>query len=164
MRHTSRLLLSLSALGVAQVAEAQSFGLADTDRIAILHAVGAQIYVCRPEQDGELAWKFTEPVAALYDQARSTGRHYAGPTWELANGAIVRAKVVAQAPPAAAGDIPHLMLAVTSANGEGIGTAKAVLRINTRGGTPPAGCSEPGALLSVPYAADYAFYANGSQD
>jgi hypothetical protein len=33
--------------------------------VATLHAEGAQIYECKPGNDGKLAWVFREPIATL---------------------------------------------------------------------------------------------------
>ena len=50
--------------------------------VATFHAVGAQIYECKPGNDGKLAWVFREPIATLLLDDKTVGRHYAGPTWE----------------------------------------------------------------------------------
>ncbi|MDX2203797.1 MAG: DUF3455 domain-containing protein [Hyphomicrobiaceae bacterium] len=165
MRWLARSAACAAALGLtAAGAAASSFGLADADRIAVLHAEGAQIYECRRVDGDQHRWALKEPVAALYDAAGSAGRHTAGPTWELADGTVLRARVVAKSPPAAQGAIPHLMLAVTSSSGVGLARARFILRLNTRGGVAPPACSQAGALLSVAYSADYAFYAQSLQD
>jgi Protein of unknown function (DUF3455) len=31
-----------------------------------VHAVGAQIYECKPDSSGNLTWQFREPIAALF--------------------------------------------------------------------------------------------------
>lgn len=136
----------------------ETFGLADADRIAVFHAQGAQIYQCLQENGGSLHWKFKEPIASLFDAGKSVGRHYAGPSWEFVDGTVVRAKATAQSPSHAENSIPHLILSVTFSKGTDIAEAKSILRVNTKGGVAPARCSEPGAFLSVPYSADYAFY------
>ena len=45
---------------------AESFGLQESDRIAVFHAEGAQIYECATQADGALGWRFKEPVASLF--------------------------------------------------------------------------------------------------
>ena len=48
--------------------------------------------------DGKLAWAFREPIATLFQDGKTVGRHYAGPTWELSDGSAVVGKVAASAP------------------------------------------------------------------
>lgn len=142
----------------AEAEAGETFGLPDADRIAMFHAEGAQIYQCQQETGGSLHWKFKEPIASLFDAGKTVGRHYAGPSWELVDGTVVRAKATAQSPSHTENSIPHLILSVTFSKGTDIAEAKSILRINTKGGVAPARCSELGAFLSVPYSADYAFY------
>jgi opacity protein-like surface antigen len=123
-----------------------------------LHAVGAQIYRCEPNDKGELAWKFREPVATLLYAGKTVGRHYAGPTWEHTDGSLVRGKVAESKPGKTPDDIPELVLAVTEHRGSGVleRTSK-VLRVNTKGGVAAGSCAKEGAALSQPYEADYIF-------
>ena len=160
MTRPATLLLCASALVIsaATARAADTFGLQDSDRVAVYHAQGAQIYECRKEPDGALRWAFKEPVAALFEERTPVGVHARGPSWSFSDGSELKAKVVAQAPAASAEDIPHLMLSVTSAQGTSIALARTILRVNTKGGRAPAACHDAGKLLSVPYAADYVFY------
>ena len=104
-------------------------------------------------------WQFREPVATLLVAGKTVGRHYAGPTWEMSDGGAVSAKAVARAPGASANDIPLLKLEVTARHGTGkLGNVTTIQRLNTQGGTADAACDSSGALLSVPYTADYVFY------
>ena len=57
--------------------------------VVTLHAVGAQIYDCKVDPDGKLAWQFREPIAALLMNDKTVGRHYAGPSWDLADGSRI---------------------------------------------------------------------------
>ncbi len=126
--------------------------------VARLHAQGAQIYACNPDQAGQLAWQFREPVATLLDGNKTVGRHYAGPRWELADGSVLEARVSSRAPGATPQDIPLLKLEVTTSRGSGSLTGVTTIqRIETRGGVAEGACPADGALLSVPYAADYVF-------
>jgi len=56
--------------------------------IATLHAEGAQVYECKLDPSksqsgaGTLTWQFREPIAALFVDGKSIGRHYAGPNWD----------------------------------------------------------------------------------
>jgi hypothetical protein len=48
---------------------------------------------------------------------------------------------------------------VTSRRGGGqLGSVTTIQRLNTKGGVASGSCEQLGAFLSVPYAADYAFY------
>ena len=84
------------------------------------------------------------------------------PALELDDGSVVGAKAVGRAPGATAQDIPLLKLEVTSHRGAGrLTDVTTVLRLDTRGGNAEGSCPSAGALLSVPYFADYAFYQKG---
>jgi hypothetical protein len=122
------------------------------------HAEGAQIYQCKPDPDGRLAWQLREPIATLLLEGKTVGRHYAGPRWEHVDGSVVQAKVVGMAPGATANDIPWLELNVTLRLGQGVfSDVTSIRRINTEGGTAPGQCGTADAFLSVPYHADYVF-------
>ncbi len=108
---------------------------------------------------GKLVWQFREPVATLFIDGKTVGRHYAGPIWEMADGSMVRGKVVAQATGADPDDIPLLKMNATPLGGPGqLNRITTVLRLNTRGGRINSSCNSSGSFLSVPYSADYAFY------
>jgi Protein of unknown function (DUF3455) len=127
-----------------------------------IHAEGAQIYECKADTGGKLAWQFREPIAALMIDGRTVGRHFAGPSWELADGSATTGKVAGRAPGASAKDIPLLKLEVTSQRGAGQLTgASSIQRINTRGGMTEGACEQGGTLLSIPYSADYVFLRKG---
>jgi hypothetical protein len=127
--------------------------------VATIHAQGAQVYECKADASGALVWQFREPVATLLSNGKTLGRHYAGPTWELADGSAVVAKVAASAPGASPTDIPLLKLAVVSHKGSGLlAGVDSIQRLNTKGGVAKGPCDAAGAFLSVPYSADYAFY------
>jgi hypothetical protein len=126
--------------------------------VATMHAQGAQVYECKAGVSGTLAWQFREPVATLVENGVTIGRHYAGPSWELADGSMIAGKVVARAPGMGATDIPLLKLEVTSRRGSGrLSEITTIQRINTKGGMAADVCEKAGTLLSVPYSADYAF-------
>ena len=127
--------------------------------VATVHAEGAQVYECKADASGQLAWQFREPIATLLEGGKTVGRHYAGPHWELADGSVVAGKAVGRAPGATAQDIPLLKLETTSRRGNGqLTDVTTILRLNTKGGAAEGPCPTAGALLSVPYSADYAFY------
>jgi Protein of unknown function (DUF3455) len=127
-----------------------------------IHAEGAQIYDCKVDAAGKLTWQFREPIAALLIGGKTVGRHYAGPSWELADGSFVNAKVAGRAPGAGAKDIPLLKLEITSQRGTGELTgASTIQRINTKGGMAEGVCDRAGTFLAVPYSADYVFFRKG---
>lgn len=124
--------------------------------VATLHAVGAQVYECRAGVSGVLMWQFREPVATLVENGMTVGRHYAGPSWELADGSVIVAKAVGYAPGAGPNDIPLLKLEVADRRGAGrLSEIATIQRLNTAGGVAEGACEAAGSALSVPYTADY---------
>jgi len=127
-----------------------------------LHAEGAQVYECKSGGDGTLTWAFREPIATLFQDGKTVGRHYAGPNWEFSDGSAVVGQVAATAPGQVAMDIPWLKLTVTSRRGNGVlSPATTVQRINTVGGKVNGACYKAGTYESVPYSADYVFLRKG---
>jgi len=153
-------LLTIALVSAAASAEIpDAIAVPGETLVVRLHAEGAQVYECKADASGKLAWQFREPIATLIEGGKTVGRHYAGPRWELSDGSIVGAKAVGKAPGATAQDIPQLKLEVTSHAGNGrLSGVTTVLRLDTRGGNAEGGCPSADALLSVPYFADYAFY------
>jgi hypothetical protein len=128
---------------------------------------GVQIYVCeaRADQPGRYDWRFVSPEADLFDaQGAKIGRHYAGPTWEGADGGKVVGELRAKAPSPDPSAIDWLLLTAKSANGAGVlGRTRYVRRIDTAGGKAPAdGCSagHVGEGARVSYSAMYEFYSS----
>jgi hypothetical protein len=162
------LLLTAAALIVAdpQRAAAQTtpvsapaaFDVADRAAIMVVHATGAQIYECKVDASGATNWVFREPIATLIRDGGTMGHHYVGPTWELADGEVVRGKQSSAAPGATPSDLALLKLDVSEYRGNGaLKDAKLVLRLNTRGGVLKGECLKVGELRAEPYSADYAF-------
>jgi hypothetical protein len=157
----------LASLLIAVVTLAPTFAsyaqmpaaIAATGAIVLtLHAEGAQVYECKADASGKLAWVFREPIATLLADGKTVGRHYAGPNWEYSDGSAVTGKVTGNAPGATAKDIPWLKLDVVSQRGSGALTGiTTVQRINTAGGKLQGTCGKPGAYQSAPYSADYVF-------
>jgi hypothetical protein len=147
-----------ASLACAEVPEA--IAAKGATLVSTVHAQGAQVYECKADASGKLAWQFREPVATLLRDGKTVGRHYAGPSWELADGSAVVAKVAGRADGATRTAIPLLKLDVVSRRGSGdLAAVTTIQRINTRGGVADGACETAGAFLSVPYSADYAFYA-----
>jgi Protein of unknown function (DUF3455) len=155
-------LLSAAALTVlvtaqaAEVPEAVASGA--KSEIMKLHAEGVQIYECKAEAGKAAAWTFREPLAVLMKDGATVGRHYGGPSWELASGGAVAGKVDGQAPSSGPGDIKLLRLNVTERRGEGeLAKASMIQRLDTRGGAFAGACETVGALHLELYSAEYVF-------
>jgi hypothetical protein len=130
--------------------------------VLTLHAEGAQVYECKAGADGKHAWVFREPIATLFLDGKTVGRHYAGPSWEHSDGSAVAGKAVGNAPGATPNDIPWLKLEVVSHRGSGIlSGVTTVLRINTKGGKLDGACDSAGTFQNAPYSADYVFLRKG---
>jgi Protein of unknown function (DUF3455) len=158
----SLLLLGTALTGPADAAETSipdAIVAAGEKPVLTLHAEGAQVYECKTGADGKLAWSFREPIASLFEDGKTIGRHYAGPSWEHQDGSIVGGRVQGTAIGATDNDIPWLKLAVVShRGGKGIlSEVTTVQRINTSGGKLEGACDAAGQYRSVAYAADYVF-------
>jgi hypothetical protein len=134
--------------------------------IAKFHATGAQVYKCGATE-GKFGWALARPDAVLHDASGAVvGTHGAGPTWTAKDGSAVVGAKVEQAPAPAPGAVPWLLLRATSTSGAGLFTAVTfVQRIDTQGGTAPAGgcdASHLGSETKASYSADYYFYAGGA--
>lgn len=126
--------------------------------VVTLHAEGAQVYECKADADGKLAWAFREPIATLILDSKTVGRHYAGPNWDHVDGSGVTGRVVGNAPGKTANDIAWLKLEVTAHRGGGIlASVTTIQRVNTAGGVMSGTCDQASAFHSAPYAADYVF-------
>ncbi len=152
----------LAACATGREAPPPELQPADAGRvIATLRATGVQVYQCNRDQNNQLMWSFRAPEASLFDvYGHPAGKHYAGPTWEAADGSKVTGKVLRQAAnPREADSIPLLLLQATSTGGPGLlSTARYVQRLNTQGGVAlPQACSQEGVENRMPYRADYVF-------
>ena len=131
--------------------------------VATFHAEGAQVYDCKADASGKLAWQFREPIATLLRDGSTAGRHYAGPNWEASDGSVVTGKAAANSPGATPADIPWLKLDVVARRGNGVlSGVTTVQRINTRGGVVGGACDKAGSFSSAPYSADHVFLRKGS--
>lgn len=130
--------------------------------VVTLHAEGAQVYECKADASGKLGWVFREPIATLFSDGKTVGRHYAGPNWETSDGSAVTGKASGNAPGTTPKDIPWLKLEVTAQRGSGIlSGVTTVQRINTQGGKLDGACDKTGSYQSAPYSADYVFLRKG---
>jgi hypothetical protein len=131
------------------------------------HATGAQIYTCKPATDGTQQWTLKAPDADLHDKKGAViGHHFAGPTWQHADGSQVTGKASAHADSPGADSIPWLLVAATGHTGDGVfAKVSSIQRLNTKGGKPPAAAqcdaSKSGTDVKSAYSADYYFYAPG---
>lgn len=129
-----------------------------------LHAAGVQVYECRSaDASARPDWAFVAPEADLYDAGgQRVGRHFAGPTWEAADGSRVTATVTARLPARSPDSIPELKLAARSDSAKGaFAGVTAIERVDTVGGAAPhEGCTAAttGTRVRVPYAARYVFF------
>lgn len=124
----------------------------------LLRAVGSgdQVYGC---VNG--SWVLNAPDAKLFNEEGAViGRHFAGPTWQLNDGSLVKGKAVAKkvAPDATA--VPWLLLEAVGGTGK-LGAVRFIQRTATRGGNAPDGGCSQGATRRVPYTATYSFYEAG---
>jgi hypothetical protein len=149
---------ALLPLSVAYAGMSDSISAPGEAVVAKLHAEGAQLYACKANAAGQLTWQFREPVATLLDGDKTVGRHYAGPQWEMSDGSALEARVSARSTGATPQDIPLLKLDVSSRRGTGLlSDVTTIQRINTKGGVAEGPCTSAGAMMSVPYSADYVF-------
>jgi Protein of unknown function (DUF3455) len=155
---SAALLLGLSVGAMAEDKPLPAAIAAPGETVVLaVHAVGLQLYECKPGADGKLAWAFTAPQATLTADGKVVGKHGAGPTWELLDGSGIIAKAVANAPGATENDIPWLKLEVTSHKGAGqLDGVTTVQRINTKGGVLKGACDRARGE-GMPYEADYLF-------
>jgi hypothetical protein len=130
------------------------------------HATGVQIYACQPAKDdaARLEWALQGPEATLFDaDGQAIGRHFAGPSWETADGSRVVGELRAKDPGPDPDAVPWLLLAAKTNTGSGaLSTVAWVQRRETSGGrAPAAGCDaeHSGTALRVPYQANYYFYS-----
>lgn len=116
---------------------------------------GAQVYGC---SDGH--WILKGPDAQLLDEhGQVIGKHFAGPTWQLADGSGIQGKMIAtQASPDSAA-VPWLLLQTTpgSASGRFAGV-QYIRRSDTHGGVAGSEACTSGEKR-VPYTAKYSFYS-----
>lgn len=162
-----RAITALSALLPAVLISAANAGettipdalIAPGEKLVLtLHAEGAQVYECKTDKDGKLAWTFREPIATLMENGKTIGRHYAGPNWEHQDGSVVTGRVVGTAIGASESDIPWLKLSAVGHRGDGIlANITTVQRVNTQGGALSGACDTAGLYRSIGYAADYVF-------
>lgn len=123
---------------------------------------GVQIYTCKPAAT-TYAWTLKAPEATLSDtKGNVIGKHFAGPSWQAADGSTVVGEALNASPSPDAAAIPWIVLHAKSHAGNGVMTNIAyVVRTRTEGGVAPVtGCdaSHADAEVRVPYSAVYLFF------
>jgi outer membrane protein assembly factor BamB len=147
-------------MAFASVADAQG----PAAKPAAIEAVGkgVQIYICKAS-NGAYAWSLKAPDARLQDaKGNFVAKHFAGPSWQAADGSIVVGASVNASPSPDAGAIPWLVLQAKSHSGSGeMADVQYIVRTRTEGGVAPsAGCDAKhvGGEVRVPYNAIYLFF------
>jgi hypothetical protein len=127
----------------------------------VAHATGTQNYTCQASG----AWSKATPEAILVDDdGTPIIHHFGGPTWQdLEDGSMVTGVVVASRPSPDPNAIPWLLLQATPAtpgDGRNLSNITYIQRKHTTGGLAPAvPCGAVGTMASVPYTANYSFFA-----
>jgi len=119
---------------------------------------GFQIYVCTDTHAG-LKWSLKAPDANLLDSSGKTiGRHFAGPTWSLADGSQVQGELIASKPAPEVNSVPWLLLqAKVGTATDRLANIKFIRRTETHGGVAPeSGCQssrDADKIVRIPYTA-----------
>jgi len=164
MRRTHhRLILSATLFATAATAQNSTTPPPTQHPILTVTGKGAQIYTCQAKaaEPSAFEWVLKAPEAELFDvSGAKIGRHFAGPTWESADGSRVVGEVMQRSP--VPGAIPWLLLRAKSNEGSGtLAGAKYIQRLDTKGGVAPSsGCDaeHAGAEARVDYSAAYDFW------
>jgi Protein of unknown function (DUF3455) len=154
---------TLSHSSAAQQLPPQLQPPANEQLLLQVHAKGDQVYICQ-EGVTQFVWTLKAPDAQLFDKdGKPFGKHFAGPSWQAADGSRVTGKAVANVPSPDSDSIPWLLATIVSHDGSGVlSRATTIRRLNTKGGKAPAsGCdaAHAGQEIRSPYSADYLFYA-----
>ncbi|WP_329118765.1 CHRD domain-containing protein [Streptomyces sp. NBC_01465] len=121
---------------------------------------GRQIYECKKGDDGKFAFLQRDVRATLGGNIQHffTAPNSGTPAWRAQDRSAVTGAVITKTPN---GDrnIPELDLRATQAGRGGglLSRTGEIFRLNTVGGVAPAGACSPGAVVGVPYFADYVF-------
>jgi Protein of unknown function (DUF3455) len=127
-------------------------------------ATGVQIYTSTADGGAAPKWVFEAPLAELKG-SKGVIHHYAGPSWEGADGSKVTrdtdTPVTTVPAPQTSTDIPWLLVKVKADPAAGVlSKVVYVQRISTQGGVAPGNApTRVGTKVGVPYTATYVFYA-----
>jgi hypothetical protein len=131
--------------------------------------IGSQVYECKADASGALAWTFRAPIALLFaDDHSLLVAHFggvdvglpAGVYWQsVIDGSRVHGGNAVAVPNP--GQIPLLRLEGVDHAGRGVlANVSFIQRLDTVGGVGPTGrCPRAGLRRFVPYTATYVFYA-----
>jgi Protein of unknown function (DUF3455) len=128
-------------------------------------ATGVQIYTSTADGGAAPKWVFEAPLAELKGSKGAAIHHYAGPSWEAADGSKVTrdmdTPVTTVPAQRASADIPWLLVKVKADPAAGVlNKVVYVQRISTQGGVAPGNPPiRVGTKVGVPYTATYVFYA-----
>ncbi|QCX78472.1 CHRD domain protein [Streptomyces sp. YIM 121038] len=121
---------------------------------------GEQIYQCAKRPDGTYAFAQRDVRATLGGRIAHdfVAPNSGTPRWRAPDRSAVTGKLISKTPNGAK-NIPELDLRAEQAGRHTglLAHTVEILRLNTVGGVQPAGACRPGAIASVPYAADYVF-------
>ncbi|MCG7202871.1 CHRD domain-containing protein [Streptomyces arenae] len=121
---------------------------------------GRQIYECKAAGNGGYAFAQRDVSAKLGGGIRHSfvAPNSGTPQWVAPDGSAVTGAVLSKTPNGT-GNIPELDLRATpSGKKHGLlAHTGEILRLNTVGGVAPTGACTPGAVVGVPYRADYVF-------
>jgi Protein of unknown function (DUF3455) len=132
-----------------------------TNKVFLIgHGVGVQTYTCNGS-----VWSSAVPRANLYDDnGKLIISHFAGPSWQAADGSKAVGTVVDKVTPDESA-IPWVLLsAKTTAgpDGDRLVDTSFIQRLDTVGGlTPPAAdcnAATAGKVVEAPYTAEYVFW------
>lgn len=152
---------------VHRLASSLDIGRAPSRTFQASVAKGAQIYACAKGPDGRFTFtqnnvraRLGGDISHFFDKPGPQGP----PAWAAPDGSAVTGRLLTRTPNGP-GNIPELDLKATQAglsSGLLAGVGE-ILRLNTVGGTAPAGTCDPAARakVAVPYAADYLFIKAG---
>jgi hypothetical protein len=130
-------------------------------------ATGVQIYTSKADGGTAPKWVFEAPLAELNGR-EGVIHHYAGPSWEAADGSKVTrdmdTPVTTVPAKRATTDIPWLLVKVTADTATGVlNKVVYVQRISTQGGVAPANPpTRVGTKIGVPYMATYVFFTKAN--
>src|SRR5271170_594297 len=103
-----------------------------------VHAKGDQVYSCKADA-AQFSWSLKAPDAQLFtSDGKPFGKHFAGPSWQAADGSRIVGKAMANAPSPDPDSVAWLLVTVVSHEGSGLLSAvTSIQRINTKGGKAP---------------------------
>ncbi|MGP9019279.1 CHRD domain-containing protein [Streptomyces sp. BR1] len=123
---------------------------------------GRQVYECKKGADGTTAFAQRDVSAVLEGGIRHsfTAPNSGTPQWIAPDTSAVTGKVLTKSPNGD-GNIPELDLQATQSGARHglLARTGEILRLDTAGGVAPVGACSTGAVVGVPYRADYVFIA-----